>query len=329
MLLTLIEHDRGLLVDTALEALTLARGLAAAHGEPVEAVVLGTAGHDLTATLRDHGVARLHVAEHELLDDYAPEAWAAALAALLDTLEPTGLVASGTERGNEVLARLAAIRDLPLATSCIDISGDGTWELTRLRWGGILYEESRLSAAVNLATVAPHAVSSSPVATPVDTVVDEHAPELAPGLARTRVVDRVSKGGGVTLTTAPVVVSGGRGVGSAEGFAVLEELAELVGGAVGCSRVATSNGWRPHSDQVGQTGSRVAPDLYVACGISGATQHWVGCMNAKRILAINTDPEAPMVTRAHYAVIGDVHEVLPAVVAEVRQRKGATVGAGT
>jgi electron transfer flavoprotein alpha subunit len=126
----------------------------------------------------------------------------------------------------------------------------------------------------------------------------------------------------VTLGTAPGVVSGGRGVGGAEGFALLEELAELLGGAVGCSRVATNNGWRPHADQVGQTGTRIAPDLYIACGISGATQHWVGCMSSKKILAINTDKDAPMVTRADYAVLGNLHEVLPALIAEVRARRG-------
>ena len=126
---------------------------------------------------------------------------------------------------------------------------------------------------------------------------------------------------GITLTTAPVIVSGGRGVGSAEGFATLEELASLLGGAVGCSRVVTNNGWRSHRDQVGQTGTRVAPTLYLACGISGAIQHWVGMMAAKNVLAINTDPEAPMVTKADYAVIGDLHEILPAVVAEIRRRK--------
>lgn len=109
-------------------------------------------------------------------------------------------------------------------------------------------------------------------------------------------------------------------MGSAENFAILEELADLLGGVVGCSRVATNNGWRPHSDQVGQTGTRIAPDLYIACGISGAVQHWVGCMASKQILAINTDPEAPLVTKADYAVIGDLHEILAAVIAEIKAR---------
>ena len=125
--------------------------------------------------------------------------------------------------------------------------------------------------------------------------------------------------GGVSLRDAKVVVSGGRGVGSAEGFAIIEELAGLLGGAVGCSRVVTSAGWRPHTDQVGQTGTKISADLYVACGISGATQHIAGAKGAKKILAINTDPEAPILAVADYAVIGDLHEVVPAISAELRK----------
>ena len=126
---------------------------------------------------------------------------------------------------------------------------------------------------------------------------------------------------GITLTTAPVVVGGGRGVGSAEGFGALEELAGVLGGVVGCSRAVTNNGWRPHSDQVGQTGTRIAPDLYIANGISGAIQHWVGAMASKNILAVNTDPEANMVVKAGYAVIGDLHQVVPAITEEIRRRR--------
>jgi len=127
--------------------------------------------------------------------------------------------------------------------------------------------------------------------------------------------------GAISLADAKVVIGGGRGVGSADGFATLEELAGLLGGAVGGSRVVTSAGWRPHSDQVGQTGLRIAPDLYVACGISGAIQHIVGCKAAKRILAINTDPDSPIMGVADYAVIGDLHQVVPAITAEIRRRR--------
>jgi electron transfer flavoprotein alpha subunit len=138
-----------------------------------------------------------------------------------------------------------------------------------------------------------------------------------------RVLETVSEsGGGVSLRDAKVVVSGGRGVGSAEAFGIIEELASLLGGAVGCSRVVTSAGWRPHTDQVGQTGTKISADLYVACGISGATQHIAGAKGAKKILAINSDPEAPIFASADYAVIGDLHEIVPAISAELRRVKG-------
>jgi len=126
---------------------------------------------------------------------------------------------------------------------------------------------------------------------------------------------------GVSLTDADVVVSGGRGVGSAEGFSVIEELAALLGGAVGCSRAVTSAGWRPHTDQVGQTGSKISPEIYIACGISGATQHMAGCKGAKRLLAINPDGEASIFASADYAVIGDLHEIVPAISEEIRKAR--------
>ncbi len=134
------------------------------------------------------------------------------------------------------------------------------------------------------------------------------------------VLERVEESaGGVSLRDAKVVVSGGRGVGSAEGFAIIEELAALLGAAVGCSRVVTSAGWRPHTDQVGQTGTKISADLYIACGISGATQHIAGAKGAKKILAINSDPEAPILGVADYGVIGDLHEIVPAISAELRK----------
>jgi len=137
------------------------------------------------------------------------------------------------------------------------------------------------------------------------------------------ITERVDRPAGkVSLAQARVVVGGGRGLASAEAFAPLEELAAMLGGAVGCSRAVTSAGWRPHTDQIGQTGVRIAPDLYIACGISGATQHIVGCKGAKHILAVNTDPEAPILARADYAVIGDARQVIPALIDEIRRSRG-------
>ena len=145
------------------------------------------------------------------------------------------------------------------------------------------------------------------------------APTLTDQDLRVRMTSRVpAEEGKISLADARVVVGGGRGVGSAEGFAELDELAALLGGTVGVSRVVTSAGWRPHAQQVGQTGTRIAPDLYIACGISGAIQHLVGMPLGQGVMAINTDRDAPMVTRATYAVIGDLHAILPAIIAEVR-----------
>lgn len=284
------------------------------------AAMLGSVDVVAVGPTKIGGVEKAWQIENPILSDYAPEAIAESLAQLVGQEMPSAVIAAGTERNNEVLAHLAALLNLPLATNVLTVSADREhWRLTRVRWGGSLIEEATLSAYLKLLTVAPHSQpgwEESEAATP-----QIFEPELTEELGRTRVRERVTVDEGITLTTAAVIVSGGRGVGSAEGFAVLEELAALLGGAVGCSRVVTNNGWRSHRDQVGQTGTRVAPHLYVACGISGAIQHWVGMMAAKKVLAINTDPEAPMVTKADYAVIGDLHEVLPAIISEIRRRQ--------
>ncbi len=319
--LVLIEHDRGEASETTYQAVAFARQVAGqSDAAIVEAVIIGEQGDGLAETLGDYGVSKVWQVHHAALGDYAPEAWGDALVEVLEAASAAALVACGTDRGNEVLAHVAAAMNLPLATNVTGLRQDGEYHLTRVRWGGSLLEDAVLAASVLLLTCPMHAFPSEPVGGPapsievVTAVLDDTA-------ARTRVVDRIAVSAGTTLATAAVVISGGRGVGSPEGFALLEELAGLIGGAVGCSRVATNNGWRPHSDQVGQTGKRIAPDLYIACGISGAIQHWVGMMAAKRVLAINTDPEAPMVTKADYAVIGDLHEVLEGVVGEIRRRR--------
>jgi electron transfer flavoprotein alpha subunit len=153
-----------------------------------------------------------------------------------------------------------------------------------------------------------------------DPAVLVHEPDLDPADLRVRAAVSAGRDGGVSLATARVVVGGGRGVGGPDGFAPLEELASLLGGVVGVSRVVTSQGWRPHTQQVGQTGTKITPELYLACGISGAIQHMAGCASAKHIVVINTDPSAPILSRADYAVIGDLAEVIPALVAALKER---------
>jgi electron transfer flavoprotein alpha subunit len=223
-----------------------------------------------------------------------------------------------------VMAHLAARLDLPLAANCIEIQPGDAYLVTRQRWGGSLLEEARLHGSVKLLTIAPHIVEAEAAPAPADLKVEEYTPALDDKDFRVRATGRVeAEAGKMSLTEAKVVVGGGRGVGSAEGFGLLEELAGLLGGAVGCSRAVTSLGWRPHADQVGQTGARIAPEIYIACGISGAIQHMVGCKGAKHILAINIDPEAPIVSQADYAIIGDLLQVVPALSAEIKKARGA------
>ncbi|WP_285649406.1 electron transfer flavoprotein subunit alpha/FixB family protein [Actinomycetospora sp. NBRC 106375] len=308
------------------EVLAAARDLAHRLDLPVAAVAVGEAG-DLPEDLVKQGVSHLHLLRHELLADGGPACTGEALAQLVAARRPAAVLAASTTESTEAMAWAAAALGVPLATACTEIRPrpegcDELWEVTRERSGGILLEDAALDAPVRLCTLSAGGRPTGETAAAAEVTVDVFVPELDAAVPRARRVERAPRAAGMTLATAPVVVSGGRGVGSAEGYAVLEELAGLVGGAVGCSRVATNNGWRPHADQVGLTGTRVHPDLYIACGISGATQHWVGCMGARSILAVNTDPEAPMMRRATWSVVGDVHEVLPAVIAEIRRRSG-------
>ncbi len=324
MIIGLVEHERGKLSPLSFEMLTLARALAGQLHVPLHAMLIGDAARPLADQLAACGVAAVHLAQHERLGDYAPEAWAQSIVELISALNPQLVIAAGSDRGNEVMAHVAARMNLPLATNCTAVQPDDTFLVTRLRWGGSLLEEAQLHGQVKLLTVAPHTVQAEAVPTASGLTSNAFTPTLAEKDFRVRVVERVEPAlDKISLGDARVVIGGGRGVGSAEGFQVLEEFAGLLGAAVGCSRAVTSVGWRPHIDQIGQTGTRIAPELYIACGVSGAIQHMVGCKGAKHILAINTDPEAPIVAQADYAIIGDLHKVIPALCAEIRKAKGA------
>jgi electron transfer flavoprotein alpha subunit len=322
MVLLFVEHARGELDELSLQALTFARGYAG--GEPVDAVVAGAGAAEAAGALGAHGVAAVHVAEHDALaDGYAPQAWARAVAQLAERLAPTAVIAAGSDRGHELAAHAAVMTGGALAANCVAATAGEPALVTRLRWGGSLLEEARLHGPMKLLTVAAHAVEAQPAAGG-EVAVEVFTPELRPEDLVVRVSEHVDTStGGLSLADAPVVVSGGRGVGSAEGFAPLEELASLLGGVVGCSRAVTMAGWRPHADQVGQTGTKISPEVYIPCGISGATQHMAGCKGAKKVLAINADPEAPIISGADYAVIGDVSEIVPAISAELRRARGS------
>ena len=321
--LVFVEHAGGEPDRLSLEALALGRRVAGALGSPLDAVLLGGGSESAAAKLGSHGVALAHVTEDARLDAYAPAAWGAAIRAVVALRAPSAVIAAGSDRGNEVLAHLAARAGVPMAANVIDATPGDSWRLVRQRWAGSLLEDAALDAPIRIMTTAPHAVAAD-AATPnaPAPTVSRFEPELDPADLVARVVSREAKTStGVSLGDAKVVVGGGRGVGSAAGFEQLEHLAGLLGGAVGGSRVVTSLGWRPHADQIGQTGLRIAPDLYIACGISGAIQHIVGCKAAKRIIAINTDPDSPIMAVADYAVIGDLSAVVPAISAELERRR--------
>lgn len=324
MIVVFVETDADGVTLFSREALTFARSLGQRAGHPVEAVLIGAASDAAVTQLGEQGVAVAHRPDDDRLDSYSAAAWAAAVTDVVKAAAADVVIASGTPRGNEVLAHVAARLEVPMAANVIAVEGTDSLVATRQVVGGAALEDMQLTGRPAVLTVAGHAVDPQPAAATQTTTVTTFSPTVSERDLVTRVVRVEAKAAEDTsaLTGAKVVVGAGRGAGGPDGFDDLLELTTLLGGALGVSRVVTSLGWRPHSEQVGQTGSRIAPDLYIPCGISGAVQHWAGCQSAKTILAINTDPEAPMVTKAHYAVIGDLHEVVPAVNAELHRRLG-------
>jgi len=328
--LCLAERDGDQIAAPSLAALSLARNLAAA-GDVAGDVVAVVAGAAPLAPGLAGGAADevCHIVTPGLAG-YAPAAWARALQQLAAARGAEAVIAAATDRGSEVLAHLGAMTGLPVAANCVSVSpaGPGSWRLVRQRWAGSVLEDSRLQAPVALVTIAADAAETAvadPAAVPAqplagEAVVTSFTPELTAADVRVEARESDTAEQGASLATARVVVGGGRGVGGPDGFAALEELAALLGGVVGVSRVVTSAGWRPHRQQVGQTGTKIAPDLYLACGISGAIQHMAGCQGARCLIAVNTDPDAPIVSRADYVVIADLHELVPALVAAIRDR---------
>jgi electron transfer flavoprotein alpha subunit len=325
MIIVLVETTpTGEAVEVSREAITFARSLAAeGGGVPIDAVVVGEPSDDLIATLASYGVRTVHALTGDAFASYAGAAWASGVQSVRGS--SVVVMAAGTPRGNEVMAHVAAREGVAMAANVLSFSGLSPFVVTRQVVGGAALEEMRLSDRPAVFTVAGHAVEATAAESPGPAEVQIHTPEISVADLVARVVSSEEPEPDLSgsLKSARVVVGAGRGAGSSDGFADLLELTQLVGGSLGVSRVVTSLGWRPHHEQVGQTGSRITPDLYIPCGISGAIQHWAGCSSAKAILAINTDPDAPMVTKASYAVIGDLHEVVPAINAEIRRRRGA------
>jgi electron transfer flavoprotein alpha subunit len=324
MILVYVETTPEGVNEVSLETVTFARGLSAAGGGvPIDAVVVGPVPESLQAELAAYGVRTVHHAAGDAFDRFSGAASATAVEAARATAGSVVVMAGGTNRGNEVMARVATRSAVPMAANVVSFDGLSPFVVTRQVVGGAALEEMKLGHRPAVFSVAGHAVEPEAASAPGPATVQPLVVEPSPEDLAVRVVSVESAGtdDSGSLKSARIVVGAGRGAGGPDGFKGVIELADLLGGSLGVSRVVTSLGWRPHHEQVGQTGSRIAPEVYIPCGISGAIQHWAGCASSKVIVAINTDAEAPMMTKATYAVVGDMHEVVPAINEELRRRR--------
>jgi electron transfer flavoprotein alpha subunit len=314
--LVLVEHADGAVKKVSLELLTAARVL----GDPA-AVVVGAPGAaaPLVERLAEYGARKVYVAESADVDDYLVAPKAEVLARLVGEVAPAAVLVPSTAEGKEVAARVAMRTGSGLLTDAVGVEGDGT--ATQNVFGGAVIVRSRVRAGVPIITLRPNSVA--PQADPVQAEQVPVEVSVSDAARGARVLERVveAKGERPALADASIVVSGGRGLGAAENFGLVERLADALGAAVGASRAATDAGWYPHQSQVGQTGVTVSPQLYVAVGISGAIQHRAGMQTSKTIVAINKDPEAPIFELADFGVVGDLFQVVPQLTEEIAKRK--------
>jgi electron transfer flavoprotein alpha subunit len=312
--LVLVEHVDGTPKKVTLELLTLARSL----GEP-SAVFIGEGYDSAKAALAEYGAQKVYIAGDAELDSYSVAPKAEVLAQIVGASSPAAVLIPSSPEGKEVAGRLAVKLDSGLITDAVGIS-DG-FVADQSIFGGGYTVKSSVTKGTPVITVRPNSTPPEPAAaTPTEEQVSVSLSEAA---TKAKVVDRVleKKGGRPELTEAAIVVSGGRGLGGGENFALIEKLADSLGAAVGASRAATDAGWYPHSNQVGQTGKTVSPQLYVAIGISGAIQHRAGMQTSKTIVAINKDSEAPIFELVDFGVVGDLFDVVPQLTEEVDKRK--------
>ncbi|MDG4823436.1 electron transfer flavoprotein subunit alpha/FixB family protein [Asanoa sp. WMMD1127] len=315
--LVLVEATRDFTVKkVTLELLTLARQI----GTPA-AVVFGASGATaaLTDKLGEYGAEKIYAAEGEDIDGYLVSPKATALAELVKRVQPAAVLLPSTQEGKEIAGRLAVKLDNGLLTDAVELTADGV--ATQPAFAGQVIVKSKVTRGIPIATIRPNSLAPTPA--PATPAVEQLEVSLGAADTLAKVVDRVTetKGSRPELTEASVVVSGGRGVGSGDNFKLVEELADLLGGAVGASRAAVDSGFYPHQFQVGQTGKTVSPQLYIALGISGAIQHRAGMQTSKTIVAVNKDGEAPIFELADYGVVGDLFKVVPQAAEEIRKRK--------
>jgi electron transfer flavoprotein alpha subunit len=315
--LVLVDHADGEVKKVTLELLTLAARL----GEP-GAVLLGSGYDSAKASLAEHGAAKVYVAEDADVTGYLVAPAAEVLAQLVGETSPAAVLLPSNAEGKEIAARLAVKTGSGVITDATDVRDEGGPVAEQQVFGGSTIVSSKVTTGTPIITVRPNSVA--PEQSSGDATRQDVSVSLSDAAKGAKITDRVveEKGERPDLSEAAIVVSGGRGVGSAEKFDVIEGLADALGAAVGASRAVTDAGWYPHQHQVGQTGKTVSPQLYIAAGISGAIQHRAGMQTSKTIVAINKDPEAPIFELVDFGVVGDLHEVVPALTEEVKKRKG-------
>jgi len=314
-ILVLVDAVDGVVSKATLELLTKARQL----GEP-SAVFVGPGVDVVADRLAEYGAQKIYVADAEELGSYLVTPKVAVLSQLVRDVRPAAVLVVSTAEGKEVAGRVAVRTDSGVITDAVDLREGLVAEQSV--FGGSTIVQSTVTNGTPIITMRPNSTPPEPApATPERVPVQV---TLSDADSTVRVVERVvaKKGGRPELTEAAIVVSGGRGVGSAEGFRIIEELADSLGAAVGASRAATDAGWYPHQNQVGQTGKTVSPQLYIAAGISGAIQHRAGMQTSKTIVAINKDAEAPIFELVDFGVVGDLSTVVPALTQEIEKRKG-------
>ncbi|MFI0509315.1 electron transfer flavoprotein subunit alpha/FixB family protein [Streptomyces sp. WSLK1-5] len=316
--LVYVDHVDGAVRKPTLELLTLARRV----GEPV-AVALGNGAADTAAALAEHGAAKVLTHDASEYADYLVVPKVDALQAAVEAVSPAAVLVPSSAEGKEIAARLALRIGSGIITDAVDLeSGDEGPVATQSVFAASFTTKSRVSKGTPVITVKPN--SAAVEAAPAAGAVSELSVTFSAQATGTKVTGRTPREstGRPELTEAAIVVSGGRGVNGAENFAIIEALADSLGAAVGASRAAVDAGWYPHTNQVGQTGKSVSPQLYIANGISGAIQHRAGMQTSKTIVAVNKDAEAPIFDLVDYGVVGDLFDVVPALTEEIKSRKG-------
>lgn len=300
------------------EAVSEGRRLADGLGTDLTAVILGSGVEGFADELKKYGPDKILVADDPALADYTTDAYTNVLTELIHASDPAVIIMGASAQGKDLAGRLAARLDAGVAMDCVGIKIDnGNLTYTRPMFGGKILADVEIEGNPQIVAIRPNVMNVNEVSK--NCAIEKPAVQV--GELKTRVVEKkMETGDKIELTEADIIVSGGRGTGG--DYAVIEALANELGAAVGASRSAVDEGWRPHSDQVGQTGKTVSPTLYVACGISGAIQHLAGMSTSKYIVAINKDEEAPIFSRADFGITGDLFEVVPAITEEVKKMKG-------